>query len=198
MLFRSEVAANVATFGLKGLKDSAQNYYETGDPTQFQEYSGSFLAGALTAKGLKDAATSNAGRTPAGPAPKAAPKANLRQLYTDEVAGLEKVGKDLLASGKSEAEVAQTLNQMRRDLGIKYKEMTPPDLLDYIYKFNDARYGDKLGPTYEMLKQQGKTDAQIIASASRPLGDMKQLGAALYKQFGEEIAPILRRYGMLD
>jgi hypothetical protein len=120
------------------------------------------------------------------------------QLYTDEVAGLEKVGNDLLASGKSEAEVAQTLNQMRRDLGIKYKEMTPPDLLDYIYKFNEARYGDKLGPTYEMLKQQGKTDAQIIASASRPLGDMKQLGAALYKQFGEEIAPILRKYGVLD
>lgn len=70
---------------------------------------------------------------------RSAPKANLRQLYTDEVAGLEKVGKDLLASGKSEAEVAQTLNQMRRDLGIKYKEMTPPDLLDYIYKFNEAR-----------------------------------------------------------
>jgi hypothetical protein len=96
---------------------------------------------------IHDVHTGGAGRTPA-------PKANLRQLYTDEVVGLEKVGKDLLASGKSEAEVAKTLNQMRRDLGIKYKEMTPPDLLEYIYKFNEARYGDKLGPTYEMLKQQ--------------------------------------------
>jgi hypothetical protein len=119
-------------------------------------------------------------------------------LYTDEVAGLEKAGQDLLASGKSEAEVAKILHQMRRDLGVKYKEMTPSDLLEYIYKFNEARYGDKLGPTFELLKQQGKTDAQIIASASRPLGDVKQLGSALYKQFGEEIAPILRKYGMLD
>jgi hypothetical protein len=127
-----------------------------------------------------------------------APKSNLRQLYTDEVAGLEKAGQDLLASGKSEAEVAKILHQMRRDLGVKYKEMTPSDLLEYIYKFNEARYGDKLGPTFELLKQQGKTDAQIIASASRPLGDVKQLGSALYKQFGEEIAPILRKYGMLD
>ena len=42
-----EVAANLGTLGLKGLKDSAQNYYETGDPTQIQEYSGTFLAGAV-------------------------------------------------------------------------------------------------------------------------------------------------------
>jgi hypothetical protein len=70
--------------------------------------------------------------------------------------------------------------------------------LEYIHKFNEARYGDKLGPTFEFLKNQAKADAQIITNASRPLGDLKQLGAALYQHFGEEIAPILRKYKMLD
>ncbi len=49
----NDVGANVVTFGLKGLKDSAQNYYETGDPTQFQEYSGAFLVGALSGLALE-------------------------------------------------------------------------------------------------------------------------------------------------
>lgn len=87
---------------------------------------------------------------------------------------------------------------MRRDLGLKYKDLTPPDLLQYIHRFNEARYGDKLGPTFEYLKSLGKTDAQIIETASKPLGDMRQLGAALHKHFGDEIAPILRKYDMLD
>lgn len=67
----------------------------------------------------------------------------------------------------------------------------------WIYKFNDRRYNDKLGPTYEWLKQQGKTDAQIIESSSRPLGDKSELGSALYKEFGDEIKPVLQKYDMI-
>ncbi len=59
-----EVAANLGTLGVKGLKDSAQNWSETGDPTQFQVYSGSFLAAALTGKALEGAASRSPAATP--------------------------------------------------------------------------------------------------------------------------------------
>jgi len=75
--------------------------------------------------------------------------------------------------------------------------MTPPDLLEYIHKFNIDRYGDKLGPTFESLIAKGKTYDQIIESASRPLGDAKQLGSALCEHFGDEILPVLKKYDML-
>lgn len=65
--------------------------------------------------------------------------------------------------------MAKILNQARRDLGIKYKNMTPQPLRDYIYEINMKRYnGDKLGPTYDALKKAGKSDMDIINSASRP------------------------------
>jgi len=128
----------------------------------------------------------------------AAERQSLRGLYTDEVAGLKQVGADLLRNGSNESEVAMKLCEMRRQIGIKYKEMTPPDLLEFIYKFNEDRYGgDKLGPTYDFFKNMGKTDAQIIAGASVPLGDSKQLGAALLDKFGEAVVPTLKKYDML-
>ena len=72
--------------------------------------------------------------------------------------------------------MARTLNQARRDLGIKYKDMTPQSLRDYIYEINMGRYaGDKLGPTYEYLKRNGKSDMDIINSSSRPNIDIDKL-----------------------
>jgi hypothetical protein len=44
-----EVLKNVASFGLYGYYQSWQSYYETGDPAEFQKYSGSFLAANLLA-----------------------------------------------------------------------------------------------------------------------------------------------------
>jgi hypothetical protein len=124
-------------------------------------------------------------------------RVGLRSLYTNEVAALEKVAQDLLKRGVPESEVAKRVSQLRREIGVKYKDMTPPDLLEYIYKFNESRYGgDKLGPTYDYFKKLGKTDAQIIASASKPLGDLRQLGAALRAHFGEQIVPLLQKYDM--
>ena len=66
----------------------------------------------------------------------------LRQAYENEVAGLKSYGEELLSSGMSEDQVARTLNQARRDLGIKYKNATPQPLRDYIYEVNMRRYGD--------------------------------------------------------
>lgn len=72
----------------------------------------------------------------------------------------------------SEEQVARTLNQARRDLGIQYKKATPQPLRDYIYEINMGRYKDKLGPTYEYLRKEGKSDMEIINSASRPNSDI--------------------------
>ncbi|WP_347067842.1 RHS repeat-associated core domain-containing protein [Flavobacterium sp. WV_118_3] len=124
-------------------------------------------------------------------------KGNLREQYTDAVSNLKNVAERLLKSGKSESSVAQKVHGMRRSLGELFKDATPEDLRSFIHKFNEKRYGDKLGPTYEALIKGGKTDAQIIESASRPLGDKEALGKALYKEFGDEIKPILEKYEMI-
>jgi hypothetical protein len=92
----------------------------------------------------------------------------LRVEYETKVMGLKQVGDDLLKAGYSEEVVARMLYQMRRDLGIKYKDMTPQPLRDYIYEFNINRYGDPLGPTFEYLMKKGKSFREIIDSASSP------------------------------
>ena len=100
----------------------------------------------------------------------------LRQAYESEVAGLKAYGDELLASGMSEEQVARTLNQARRDLGIKYKNATPQPLRDYIYEVNMERYGDKLGPTYDWLvSEKGATNMEIINSSSRPNANIDKL-----------------------
>ena len=100
----------------------------------------------------------------------------LRQAYENEVAGLKSYGEELLSSGMSEDQVARTLNQARRDLGIKYKNATPQPLRDYIYEVNMRRYGDKLGPTYDWLvSERGATNMEIINSSSRPNANIDKL-----------------------
>ncbi len=100
----------------------------------------------------------------------------LRQAYENEVAGLKAYGERLLASGMSEEQVARTLNQARRDLGIKYKNATPQPLRDYIYEINMGRYKDKLGPTYDWLvSEKGAKNMEIINSSSRPNSNIDKL-----------------------
>ena len=99
----------------------------------------------------------------------------LRHSYENEVTGLKTYGEKLLARGMAEKKVAQTLNQARRDLGIKYKDATPQPLRDYIYEINLSRYGDKFGPTYEDLIKNGKSNMDIINSSSRPNSNIDKL-----------------------
>ena len=98
----------------------------------------------------------------------------LRQEYVKEVRALEDIGLNARAAGATDEEVARMLHQMRRDLGEQYKDLTPPDRLQDIYSRNIARYGDKLGPSIDWLRAQGKSWEQIIQSATRPGG--KDLG----------------------
>ena len=84
-------------------------------------------------------------------------------------------------------------------IGYRYQvqNITPPDLLELIYETNEVRYGNKLGATYEWLRAHGKTDLDIIESASRPIGDIKAVGQLIYRTLGEKAVPVLEKYGML-
>lgn len=95
----------------------------------------------------------------------------LRQEYIKEVRNLKNTVDLLYNQGKTTEEVARTVSQMRRDLGIKYKDMTPPELREMIYKTNMEDYGDPLDPTIEYLRnKKGKSWEEIIESACKEGG----------------------------
>ncbi len=98
----------------------------------------------------------------------------LREAYKLEVNSLSSVAFKLRAAGSSSEEIARTLHGLRRELGVKYKSLTPDDVLQKIYQRNLQKYGDKLGPSIDFLRQQGKSWDDIIESATRPGG--KDLG----------------------
>ena len=63
------------------------------------------------------------------------------------------------------------MHKLRREIGRQFKEESPPLFREYIYVATAAKYGDPLGPTYEMLREK-KTCRQIIESATRPIEDL--------------------------
>jgi hypothetical protein len=107
----------------------------------------------------------------------------LRQAYENEVAALSKKAEKLKAAGVSEESIAKQLHQARRDIGEKYKNVTPAPLRDYIYDVNTTRYGDKLGPSFDSLVEKAvnagssRSEAfqKIAQSASRPNPDVNSL-----------------------
>ena len=78
------------------------------------------------------------------------------------------------AAGNSAEEIARALHAQRRALGVQYKNLTPDEPLQQIYERNLAKYGDKLGPTIDYLRNKGKSWEEIIESACRTGG--KDLG----------------------
>jgi len=116
------------------------------------------------------------GKDPSGGEPdkepddKACAKPPLRLEYEAKVKALQDKVKQMRAEGKSSEEIARAVHAERRALGVQYKDLTPPDLLDSIYKRNLGKYGDKLGPTVEWLRDRGKSWEDIIESATRPGG----------------------------
>ena len=98
----------------------------------------------------------------------------LRQAYIKEVNGLKALGEQMARKGIDKEIIARTLHSKRRELGVKYKNLTPPDKLKEIYARNVEKYGDKLGPSIDWLRKKGKSWDDIIESASRTGG--KDLG----------------------
>ncbi|MCX7569304.1 WXG100 family type VII secretion target [Tumebacillus sp. DT12] len=107
----------------------------------------------------------------------------LRQEYENSVKELSTKEQELRAQGLSNKEIAGELHQARRDLGLKYKDLTPPDLREYIYEINKGRYGDPLGPTFNSLLEKNmerglsteEAYQAIIQSSYRPNPDVDKL-----------------------
>ena len=100
----------------------------------------------------------------------------LRLEYESKVNGLADVAQDLRNQGKTSEEIARTMWQMRRDLGVQYKNASPPTLKQYIYEVNISRYGDELGPTFDFLLEKYSGDYEKIIEAScRPNSNVDAL-----------------------
>ena len=95
----------------------------------------------------------------------------LRLEYEKKVYELQSMPEKLKAEGYTEDQIARAMHEKRRELGQQYKEAAPPLFREYIYAATAAKYGDPLGPTYEMPRKK-KTCKQIIESASRPIKDL--------------------------
>jgi hypothetical protein len=122
----------------------------------------------------------------------------LRQTYEDGVralagnadAGVQKLGISLeafnqakLANNKGAValptaddeklgSLAQEMVAARLQLSTDTKHLTLRPLLHYIFIQNQARYPSKYGPTYEFLRAEGKTNAQVIGGSCRPNPDI--------------------------
>ena len=96
--------------------------------------------------------------------------AGLRASYVREVNGLADTAGEMRAAGHSSEEIARALHAARRELGVQYKALTPAGELERIYARNLSKYGDKLGPTIDWLRANGKSWEDIIESASRTGG----------------------------
>jgi hypothetical protein len=110
-----------------------------------------------------------------GKAAKASRAVNsLRSEYVSKVNGLSGKADKMRKAGKSSESIAKALHAERRSLGVKYKDLTPSDMLEKIYSRNIEKYGDKLGPTIDHLRNKGKTWDDIAESATRTGGkDLK-------------------------
>lgn len=100
----------------------------------------------------------------------AAYKPLLRLLYENEVRSLTGVAQRLATKGYSSEEIAVIVSRMRRWIGVRYKDMTDPKLLEKIFERNMKKYGDPWGPSIEYLRSKGYTWEQIIKKAAEPGG----------------------------
>jgi hypothetical protein len=104
----------------------------------------------------------------------------LRQAYESEVAGLQGESEMLKKTGASDEAIARKMWERRREIGVKYKNVTPEPLRNYIYEVNAGRYNDPLGPSFEYLVQSAEKKLldpyrTIIDSSSRPNSDVNGL-----------------------
>lgn len=98
----------------------------------------------------------------------------LRQAYADDVASIADDAAAWRKAGADPEFIAREAWANRRAVGMQYKNLTPAEQLAEISARNLQRYGDRLGPSIDWLRAQGKTWEQIIESATRTGG--KDLG----------------------
>jgi hypothetical protein len=104
----------------------------------------------------------------------------LRMAYEQEVAGLKDEAAMMAKAGATDETIARKMWARRREIGVKYKNVTPEPLRDYIYEVNTGRYGDPLGPSFESLVKSAEMKMldpykTIINSSSTPNADVNAL-----------------------
>jgi hypothetical protein len=101
----------------------------------------------------------------------------LRKAYEAEVAELSRFQKMIPDGATDEAlePLAREANEARRQLGVKYKDVTPAPLRDFIYEANNKRYKDPLGPTYQRMREVNDySNREIIMKSSQPNKDINE------------------------
>jgi hypothetical protein len=98
-----------------------------------------------------------------------------RQAYEEEVKALAEEAEALRQEGLTESEIAERLVNARNELKRKYREdMKHIGLGERVKEYekrNLELYGHPVGPSYEQLKRENKTDQEIIRKATTPGGD---------------------------
>jgi hypothetical protein len=143
-----------------------------------------------------------------------AAKGDVRKKYDDALKGFVETEEKLMAKYANDPDkyekVAKEMFELRLKTTTKFKlDETPPDLLEWIHKFNEKRYGpiggNKWGHTWESImnvnKKKYKGDEvykKIIESSKTSLGggDIQKLGLELYQSLGDDVLPVLEKYRM--
>ena len=94
----------------------------------------------------------------------------LRRDYIREVQALAGKGNAMRKAGKSPEQIARALHAERRQIGERYKARSTPKELERIHQRNLEKYQDKLGPTVEWYRAQGRSWDEISETASTPGG----------------------------
>ena len=131
----------------------------------------------------------------------------LREAY--EKAVPERVGRIAreVRENMSDAEleqIARRAMEMRRSIGVEFKDVTPSPLIDYIREVNMERYKDALGPSFDMLAEKfvsrnpgaSAKDVyrSIIDSAQRPNADIDKLLAGFDTWLSTKPDDFIRRH----
>ncbi|HSX91482.1 MAG TPA: hypothetical protein VLG41_01080, partial [Hydrogenophaga sp.] len=93
-----------------------------------------------------------------------------RMGYESAATNLRESALKMLASGKSEEEVARWAHAQRNQLKVDFRDISPQDFVEKAEARNMLNYGNPLGPSVEQLRGQGKSWLQIIESSARPGG----------------------------
>lgn len=93
-----------------------------------------------------------------------------RMGYESAATNLKESALKMLASGKSEEEVARWAHAQRNQLKVDFRDISPQGFVEKAEARNILNYGNPLGPSVEQLREQGKSWLQIIESSARPGG----------------------------
>ncbi|SUA91054.1 Uncharacterised protein [Pandoraea pulmonicola] len=93
-----------------------------------------------------------------------------RIAYEADSRSLSNTVDKMRVSGSSEEAVARWAVDERNALKLQYRDISPPEFVAAVEARNVEKYGNKLGPTVEQLRQKGLSWTEIANAAARPGG----------------------------